>query len=114
MKKRLCFSSVFLFLCWASLAQGIEAIPVAEIWDLNKCVTMALAHHPDLKSAQGKVYVADSRIGQVKSKLKPQVDIATGYTRQDSSSTRDREIYSSSAEASQLISDGGKTDVEIE
>lgn len=114
MKKRLCFSSVFLFLCWASLAQGIEAIPVAEIWDLNKCVTMALAHHPDLKSAQGKVYVADSRIGQVKSKLKPQVDIATGYTRQDSSSTRDREIYSSSAGASQLISDGGKTDVEIE
>lgn len=108
MKKRIMVLTLFilLFFCNGAFSLENEDGEIRSL-DLDACIDLSMANHPDLQAAEGEVKGADSLIGQVEAGLKPQVDLSSSYTRQDHSSQGDR--YSSSVSLSQLVSDWGKT-----
>ncbi|HPI97829.1 MAG TPA: TolC family protein, partial [Synergistales bacterium] len=110
MKKRIMVLTLFILLFFCNGAFSLENQD-GEIrsLDLDACIDLSMANHPDLKAAEGEVKGADSLIGQVEAGLKPQVDLSSSYTRQEAASQGDHDQYSSSVSLSQLVSDWGKT-----
>lgn len=110
MKKGTVILILFIQLFFSYGAFGLEGQngDVSSL-DLDACIEIALANHPDLKAAEGELKGAESRIGQVEAGLKPQVGLSSSYTRQADSSQGDEDQYSSNVTFSQVVSDWGKT-----
>jgi outer membrane protein len=112
--KKYVFLVLTAFLCMCHSTEGLseEKIIFTTPLSLEQCLAIAEVHHPNLKASRAKIDVADSQMGQVASKERPQVDVSSSYSRQESSAARDGDTYSTSAGISQLITDAGKTKAE--
>jgi len=110
MKKGSLILMLFILIVLCTEAFGLEdSNGQVRSMDLDVCIDLALANHPDLTAAEGEVKGAESRIGQVEAGLRPQVDLSSSYSRQEALSQGDHDQYSSSVTLSKLISDWGKT-----
>lgn len=106
--------SLWLLIALPGLAAAQDAIKPGETLDLNRCINIALAHHPNLLGAQGSLKASRSRVYEAKSGYYPQVSANSAYTRNHSFDTDDREgetssLYRNSVDLSQTIFDFGRT-----
>lgn len=86
----------------------------AETLTLEECIATALAEHPDLVAAEGKVRSAQAGIGQAAADKKPQVDAGASYTRNDSRfADSDSGSYNTGVQVSQSIFDWGRANLRI-
>lgn len=102
MKKLLSGLIVLLLLAPPTLAA--DRIESGEVLDLERCLAIAMANHPDLRAGQARTDASGAVIRQNEAALKPSLDASSSY--------RDREgddTTSASVTVNQLLSDGGKS-----
>ncbi len=84
-----------------------------EVLTLDKCIEIALKNNPNITKAFNTSEVYRSKIGQAKSGLLPDLNLSSGYSRQNpktnSGNDRSSNSYSGSVALEQLIFDFGKT-----
>ncbi len=84
-----------------------------EILTLEQCINIALNNNPNIGLAINTTKVYESKIGQTKSDYYPQLNMATGYSRNNPSTNSlidpTTNQYSGNASLNQLIYDFGKT-----
>ncbi len=108
------FAAVFLtvIMAFPSLAQD-TVISKDEVLTLDKCIEIALKNNPNITKAANTAEVYRSKIGQAKSGLFPEVNLSSGYSRQNpktnSGNDKSSNSYSGSVALEQLIFDFGKT-----
>jgi outer membrane protein len=103
-----------------------EIIKEGELLTLDRCVEIALMHHPNVLSAKHLVRANESRVGQAKANYYPRIDLSSGYTEVSSaagilgaatagSGVTGRSLggYLNSATISQTIYDFGKTSIGV-
>lgn len=90
-----------------------NAIKKGDVLTLEKCIDIATGNNPSITLGKNISRVYQSKIGQSKSLYLPQVNISTGYSRQnpitDAVIDKDSNQYSGSVGLNQLIYDFGKT-----
>lgn len=126
-KVKIIFLSVFLIFAMNIQAYGenkpAKTSPVeqtqdntikkGEVLTLERCLDIAFNNNPNIDLAKNTTKIYQSKIGQAKSGYFPQLNVASGYGRQNSitnsSSDNDNNLYSGNVNVNQLIYDFGKT-----
>ena len=118
MKRRLLFLVCFWLLLPAAV--GAEALIMkGQTLDLQRCIAIALEKHPRIQAAAGTLMAGESRVGQSRSGVYPQLSGSAGYSRTDPTSTsaissgQVYDSYSSSISLSQNLYDFGKTSTQV-
>ncbi len=118
MKQRLWFLVCF----WLILPVPISAqdmIKKGETLDLQRCIAIAIERHPSIQAASGTVMAGESKVGQARSGIYPQLSGVAGYSRTDPNATSAsfaRQVYdsySSSISLSQNLYDFGKISSQV-
>ena len=73
--------AIFIGLLSLSPARAQGPIVKGEQIDLQRAITIALAHHPTIAASANTVRVNESRIGQARSNYFPQVNWQTSYSK---------------------------------
>lgn len=118
MKRRLLFIVCFWLLLPGAVGAQ-ELIRKGQTLDLQRCIDIALERHPRIQAAAGTLVAGDSRVGQSRAGLYPQLTGSAGYSRVDPVSTsalsasQAYDSYSSSLAMSQNLYDFGKTSTQV-
>jgi len=111
----LAVSLIFTFVCPSFALEPI--IKNGETLTLERCIDIAINNNPNIGLAANTTKIFESRIGQAKSGLLPQVNLTSGYSRQNpmtnSSADKDSNKYSGIIQLDQLIYDFGKTPTKV-
>jgi outer membrane protein len=95
-----------------------EAIAPGDTLDMERCISMALEHHPGLLGAAGNLKASTSRVQEAKSGYYPQVSASSSYARTHPADTSDKKgttgsLYLNSVDVSQNIFDFGRTSTQV-
>jgi outer membrane protein len=113
-RKLLLFVFVGLLLPMAVGAEDL--IGRGETLDLQRCIAVALERHPTIRAAAGALVAGESKVGQARSGLYPQLNGSASYSRMDPANTTVGQVYdsySSSVSLSQTLFDFGKTSDQV-
>jgi outer membrane protein len=72
----------------AMLLAGQAVVP-GETLDLDKCISIAIANHPDIVASQSNYEASMSRVGKAKSAYMPQVNGTAQYSKYDQDTSYD-------------------------
>ena len=91
-----------------------QIIKKGDILTLDQCIDIAIRMNPTVNVAKNTTNVYQSKIGQAKSSYFPQVNITSGYNRENPTQnySGDFNQYSGIASVNQLIYDFGKTNAQ--
>ncbi|MDQ5986104.1 MAG: Outer membrane protein TolC [Syntrophus sp. SKADARSKE-3] len=116
-----CFAlilSIILVLPYNLQAQ--DTVKPGEVLNLERCLQLALSHHPSLQVAADTIRVTQSRIGQAQSNYMPQVNWQTTYSRNAPYSTSpllpgmgQYDLYGSNIGITQNIYDFQRTPTQV-
>jgi len=117
MKQRLWFLVCFGLILPAAVSAK-DTVSNGDTLDLQRCIAIAMEKHPSIQAAAGAVMAGDSKVGQARSGLYPQLSGAAGYSRTDpysssASTGQAYDTYSSSISLSQNLYDFGKTSTQM-
>ena len=95
----------------AEIAPPKELIEQGAVLTLDQCINIAIKMNPGVSAAKSTTDIYQSRIGEVKANYFPQVNVASGYNRENPSGDfhGDYNQYGGTASVSQLLFDFGKT-----
>jgi outer membrane protein len=85
--KKIIFTFIYAILP-AMLSAGQAFVP-GESLDLDRCVSIAVANHPDIIASQSNYDASRSRVGQAKSAYMPQVSGTAEYSKYDQDTSYD-------------------------
>jgi len=112
MKRVIPVIALILIACSGARAQ--EVIKKGEALTLEKCIGIALKKQPNIIAAAGAVKANQSKVGQARSNYYPQVDLASGYSRENpTTSNKTVDQYTGSVALKQNIYDFGKTPAQV-
>lgn len=116
---------LFLFLtninfsCAAENAES-QLVKPGEVLTVQKCVELALINNPNIGLANNLTKVYTSKIGQAKAAYLPQINVSSGYSRQNPiisntlyKNEKNNNQYSGSVSLNQMLYDFGKTDTKV-
>ncbi len=113
--------AIFIGLLSLSPARAQGPIVKGEQIDLQRAITIALAHHPAIAASANTVRVNESRIGQARSNYFPQVNWQMSYSKSSPFASRQTQFasgvfddYASNLSLVQNIYDFGKTSAQVE
>lgn len=98
-----------LFLLTTPILAETKPIEPGESLTLERCLSIALAHHPDLRAGQARKDASGAVIRQNKAGLRPSLSASSGFNNSGGDNTT-----SAGVTVTQLISDGGKTSSAID
>lgn len=107
--KRFVTGLIMLFLFVVPALAGDPTIKPGETLNLEQCLAIAEANHPELRAGQARTDASGAVIRQNQAALKPSLDASSGFRNSDGDNTT-----SASVTVSQLLSDGGKTRSAVE
>ncbi len=101
-------AALLLLLSCLAFPAGPSSAEEGTLLDLEACIALALANHPDLRSGAARTEGAEAVIRQKEAALRPTVELSSSFKEKEGSD-------SSTAEAAvnQLLSDGGRTKASI-
>jgi len=92
-------------------------IKKGDILTLDKCIEIAVSRNPNINLATNTTKIYESKIGQAKSNYLPQLNVSSGYSRENPATGIGNDIdtsrYSGNATVNQLVYDFGKTPAKI-
>ena len=90
-----------------------NVIKKGEVLTLERCLDIAFNNNPNIDLAKNTTKIYQSKIGQAKSSYFPQLNLGSGYGRQNSitnsSTDKNNNQYSGNINVNQLVYDFGKT-----
>lgn len=108
--------SIFLWLLIAlpGAAAGQDPIKPGDTLGIDRCISIALSHHPNLLGAKGSLKASRSRVSEAKSGYYPQVNASSAYTRSHDADSNDKQGstqngFENSVDLEQTIFDFGRT-----
>ena len=112
------FLSIFLvFFSNFSVFAENQAIKTGDVLTLEECIDIAINNNPNITLAKDTTKIYQSKIGQAKSGYFPQLNLSTGYSRQNPTTTfgsdKSSNQYSGNVSLNQLIYDFGKTSAKV-
>ncbi|MBM4313708.1 MAG: TolC family protein [Deltaproteobacteria bacterium] len=119
MKQRLWFLVCLGLILPSAVVGADEMIRKGDTLDLQRCIAIAMEKHPSIQAAAGTVMAGESKVGQARAALYPQLSGAAGYSRTDPYSSsgitagQAYDTYSSSVSLSQNLYDFGKTSTQV-
>jgi len=108
-------TAILLFI--VPLSTGAQEIKKGELLNLGRCMEIALKRQPNIIAAQNTVKASQSKVGQASANYYPQVDLTSGYSRENPVSRTDHNSvndYSGSVTLKQNIYDFGKTSTQVD
>lgn len=109
---------ILIFMLWLAsftvnpLFAEDMGIKQGDTLSLDDCINIAISNNPSIGLAINTTKIYKSRIGQAKSAYLPQLNVSTGYSRQNpetNGTDRDNNQYAGSISLNQMIYDFGKT-----
>lgn len=101
---------VFLFVQSPAWAANEEVA----VFDLDKCVEIALSGHPELTAGKADLTAGSAKVGQARASGNPAIGFSTGFSEKTTSgSGTSTDSWSSSVTLSQLVTDWGKTNAAV-
>jgi outer membrane protein TolC len=109
--------TIIAFLFFASPAANAgEIIKKGELINVGRCVEIALKRQPNIIAAANTVKASQSKVGQARANYYPQVDLTSGYSRENPVSRTNHnsvDQYTGSVIFKQNIYDFGKTSTQV-
>jgi len=106
-------TAILLFLI--PLSAGAQDIKKGELLNLNRCLEIALKRQPNIIAAASTVKASQSKVGQAQTNYYPQVDLTSGYSRENPTTSNNTfDQYTGSVALKQNIYDFGKTATQVE
>lgn len=91
-----------------------EPIAQGEVLTLQKCLQIAVAYHPDVLAAEGRVEAETARTGQVAAADRIKMDASASYARRSpASSAGPYDDYTADVTLSQKIADSGRNAAQL-
>jgi outer membrane protein TolC len=92
-----------------------EPIAQGEVLTMQKCLQIAMAHHPDVLAAKGRVEAETARTGQVAAADRIKMDASASYARRSPASIVERtyDDYTADVTLSQKIADSGRNAAQL-
>ena len=98
------FAALLLLLSFfAGSAKATTPIEPGALLDLETCLAIALANHPDLRSGEARSDGAEALVRQKESALKPAVELSSSFKEQEGGNNT-----TAGATVRQLLADGGR------
>ncbi len=116
-KKLIVILMVFSYLTGTS-TWAADTIQKGDILSIQRCIQIAMKHHPAINAATGVIRQSESKIGQARAGFYPQINFQTGYTRVGPAAMSIRSDpfnhYTNSLNLKQTLFDFGKTATQVE
>lgn len=110
---KVCFA-VFTLLLFLTQSPACSAPGEHPVFDLDRCVKIAVSGHPDLAAARSDVAAGLAKVGQAQSGAKPSIGFSTGFSKRTAAGSGSAtDSWSSSVTLSQMVTDWGKTHASV-
>ncbi len=108
---------IFVFLLVLPAMADEQVINKGDTLSLEDCIDIAISKNPNITLGNNITKVYQSKIGQAKASYFPQIDVSSGYSRQNQSTSsiidKTSNQYLGSVGVNQLIFDFGKTPTRV-
>lgn len=110
---------MFLFLILPAVLFAGQVIAPGEVLDLDKCISIAIANHPQIIAAQSNYEASQATTGKAKSAYLPQVSGTANYTKSDQATGYDImesgpfDKYQAGVNMDLLLYDFGRTSSQV-